>query len=62
VRVVHVLDGYDKRRSPKSTSGDYEIFNNARVLVVNTTPLDDDEADYLVSRERQRSDREIPLV
>jgi|KBSSwiStaDraftv2_1062776.scaffolds.fasta_scaffold2244715_1 mRNA-degrading endonuclease RelE of RelBE toxin-antitoxin system len=32
-----------------------------QVIVVNATPLDDDEADYLVSRERERTDRGIPF-
>ncbi len=32
-----------------------------QVIVVNTTPLDDDEADYLISREREQTDLVIPF-
>jgi hypothetical protein len=32
-----------------------------QVIVVNATPLDDDEADYLISRERERTDLVIPF-
>jgi len=32
-----------------------------QIIVVNPTPLDDDEADFLVSRERERTDRGIPF-
>jgi hypothetical protein len=30
-----------------------------QVIVVNPRPLDEDEADYLISQERQRSGREV---
>ena len=32
-----------------------------QVIVVNATPLDDDEADYLISKERERTDLVIPF-
>jgi mRNA-degrading endonuclease RelE of RelBE toxin-antitoxin system len=32
-----------------------------QVIVVNATPLNDDEADYLISRERERTDLVIPF-
>src|SRR5882672_1218519 len=32
-----------------------------QVIVVNATPLDDDEADSLISRERERTDLVIPF-
>ncbi len=32
-----------------------------QVIVVNATPLNDDEADYLISRERERTDLLIPF-
>src|SRR5882762_9529230 len=32
-----------------------------QVIVVTATPLDDDEADYLISRERERTDLVIPF-
>src|SRR5437016_5319957 len=32
-----------------------------QVIVVNATPLDDDQADYLISRERERTDLVIPF-
>ena len=32
-----------------------------QVIVVNATPLDDNEADYLISRERERTDLVIPF-
>src|SRR5437867_4317368 len=32
-----------------------------QVLVVNATPLNDDEADYLISKEREHTDLMIPF-
>src|SRR6266852_6696922 len=37
------------------------LTTQRQVIVVNATPLDDDEADYLISRERERTDLVIPF-